>query len=193
VAFAHNRIDLKRKLKFNGSFITTVDTVKFLGVNFTYNLNWRKHIEYIEKKCENKLNLIRILTGSKWGANAASLLKVYRIIIRPLLLYGSVAFNTAQPYILKRLDHIQFRALKLATGALAGTPLNSLLIHTGELPLALQRHKKLINLFIKNQQFQYLVVKICLRTTGPTIIKRDLPTGKPYFNRSWILKHKSTI
>ncbi len=84
---------------------------------------------------------MRILTGSKWGANAASLLKVYRTIIQLLLLYGSVAFNTAQPYILKRLDHIQFRALKLATGALAGTPLNNPLIHSGELPLALQRQK----------------------------------------------------
>jgi ribonuclease HI len=149
VVFARKKINITDKLKYNGSNIPVADTVKFLGVHFTYNLNWRQHIEYIEKKCGSKLNLMRIVTGSKWGANSAALLKIYRTLIRPLLLYGSVAFNNAQPYTLKRLDQIQFKALKLAAGALSGTPLSDLLVHTGELSLALQRQNKLINLAIK--------------------------------------------
>ncbi len=49
VAFVRNKIDIKQKLKYNGSYVPVADMVKFLGVNFTYYLNWRKQVEFIEK------------------------------------------------------------------------------------------------------------------------------------------------
>ena len=62
---------------------------------FDKELSWANHIDYIVDKCKKRLNLMRSLTGSKWGANKHVLLTVYRALIRSVIDYGAIAYDSA--------------------------------------------------------------------------------------------------
>ena len=85
-------------------------TVKFLGLIFDSKLNWNARINYIEKKCEKKrLNILRMISGQSWGAGKATLLTVYRALIRWVLDYGSITYNSTSLTNKLKLDRIQHR------------------------------------------------------------------------------------
>ena len=57
------------ELKIYNDNITFKNSVKFLGVIFDRKLTWNKHIKYIVARCNKRINLLRALTGTDWGAN----------------------------------------------------------------------------------------------------------------------------
>jgi len=123
------------ELKIKGKKIEIQDSVKFLGVILDQRLNWKSHIEYVSNKCKRRLNLLRAVSGYKWGANKKSLLMLYRALIRPVIDYGAVAFCTAADTNLKILERIQSQALRLCCGASRGTATLALQNECGEMPL----------------------------------------------------------
>ena len=69
--------------------------VKFLGVIFDRKLNWKAHIGYVVDRCKKVLNVMRSLTGQRWGADKRSLLMIYRALIRSKMDYACQAYDTA--------------------------------------------------------------------------------------------------
>ena len=133
---------LKNKLKpiyIDGKHIKVENTVKFLGVYLDERLTWKQHIDYIVKKCNTRLNLMRSISGSSWGASQSSLMTIYRALIRAVIDYGAIAYDTATEAQKRRLDKIQYQALRIATGAMTSTSLVALQVETGETPLQLRR------------------------------------------------------
>ena len=120
------------------------DVVKFekkctlLGITFDSHLTWSPHINYICERSKIRLNLMRSICGSNWGASKNTLLSVYRALIRPILDYGCSAFESASTSNLKLLDSIQYKSLLLVTGGLKGVALSTLLSECGEKPLWLR-------------------------------------------------------
>jgi len=98
---------------------------------------------------------MRILSGKSWGCSKQTLLKIYRVIIRPVLVYGVTAMQH-EPSELQKLNQIQYKALMIACGAFKGTALSALQVHCGEKPLALYRKELMIKysarLKINNQK-----------------------------------------
>jgi hypothetical protein len=92
---------------------------------------------------------MRMLTGTKWGASKKSLLKIYRSLIRSILDYGSVAYDSAAQTHKTKLDSIQYRALMICTGAIRGTAASALQNECGEMPLSIRRNKQQIQFAIK--------------------------------------------
>jgi hypothetical protein len=45
-------------------------------------LTWLTHIQYIHTKCNKILNCMRLLIGTKWGANSYTLRTIYFALIR---------------------------------------------------------------------------------------------------------------
>uniref|UniRef100_A0A3B5PS67 C2H2-type domain-containing protein n=1 Tax=Xiphophorus maculatus TaxID=8083 RepID=A0A3B5PS67_XIPMA len=64
---------------------------------------------------------------------------IYTGLIRSVLDYGSLAFGSASETLLKKLDIIQYQALRLCTGAIRTTAISALLVEMGEIPLYLRR------------------------------------------------------
>lgn len=133
---------LKTQMKpivVNNTAIKVEKAAKFLGVVFDERLTWKQHFDHVISKCKTRLNLMRSITGTTWGASKASLLLIYRALIRSVLEYGAIAFDSATDAQKRRLDAIQYQALRIATGAMTSTSLAALQIETGEPPLQIRR------------------------------------------------------
>ena len=126
-------------LTIGGKIIKVEKTVRFLGVIFDRELTWAPHIKQIEERCNNRLNLMRVMTGTRWGASKMVLLIVYKALIRSVIDYGCIAYDTASSTTKARLDVIQAKALRICCGAMVGTPTSAVQVECGQPPLALRR------------------------------------------------------
>jgi ribonuclease HI len=149
VIFTHRVKYEAKPIIYKGEAIKVEEKVKFLGMIFDKRLNWRSHTQYIVDRCAARLNLMRSLAGAGWGASKTALLAVYRALIRSLLDYGAEALDSASHGILAKFDSIQYRALKICCGAMAGTALEALQGECGELPLALRRRRQQLRHSVK--------------------------------------------
>ena len=82
------------------------------------------------------------------GLIARPYFNLYTAIIRPVIEYGSEAFNSASITVKQKLDSIQYQALKICTGAIQGVPLLKLCIECGDPPLELRR-QFLVNMAVE--------------------------------------------
>jgi ribonuclease HI len=160
-----NKTKLQRTkpLILNGQNMKVDDKVKFLGIILDKRLTWKYHFEYIENKCKKRLNLIRKLTGTQWGASKESLLTIYRALIRSLLDYGAEVLDSASQNMKAKFDVIQSKCLRLCCGAMIGTTLTSLQNECGELPLELRRYKQQLNYVTKIKVTEYHTNKNILK------------------------------
>ena len=126
-------------ISLNGEVINDKEEIKFLGLIFDKKLTWRPHINDILERCKHKMNILKKLTGTKWGTNTKSLLIIYRALIRSLIDYGCQAYDSACQSLKNALNSIQYQCLKICTGALSGTSLQTLQAETCEMPLDLRR------------------------------------------------------
>jgi hypothetical protein len=58
------------------------------------------------------VNLLRLISGSGWGADGKSLLQLYKQFIRPVLESGSVATAKAKNGAIHKLEIVERRALR---------------------------------------------------------------------------------
>ncbi len=89
VLFTQKRDDPKVSLKILNKDIDIKKSAKFLGIVFDSRLNWWNHINYIIDRCKGRLNLLRCISGCKWGANCKNLINLYKALIRPIFEYGA--------------------------------------------------------------------------------------------------------
>jgi ribonuclease HI len=133
----NNKKNEEIQLTYNTSELPIVKEFKFLGIFFDENNSFNKHVDEIVIRCKSKLNLMRILSGKSWGSSKETQLKIYRTLIKPILLYGATA--THESKAVEKLNQVQYRALMTASGAIRGTALSALQVHCGEKPLELSR------------------------------------------------------
>ena len=65
---------------------------------------------------------MRMITGKCWGADKQSLMYIYKALIRSTIDYGCVVYSSACKTSLRKLERIQFKALRIALGAKKTTP-----------------------------------------------------------------------
>ena len=85
--------------------------------------------------------MIKVVSNHEWGADKSVLLNLYRSLIRSKLDYGSIVYGSARPSYLKMLNAIHHQGLRLALGAFRTSPVESLYVEAGELPLEERRIK----------------------------------------------------
>ena len=112
-------------LKISDVTIKFEKMVKFLGVIFDQGLTWAALIDYIIDRCKLRLNLMRAISGSTWGASRSILLIVYKTLIRSVIDYGSMAYDSSAANTKEKLDRLQRQALRIC-GSLSGTARASL-------------------------------------------------------------------
>lgn len=136
-------------VKIAGNKVIFKKNTKFLGLIFDRKLNWTQHVQYIQDRCKKRLQLLKCISSSKWGADSRMLLRIYRALIRPIIEYGCEVFDSASDTLKAKLDSIQYRALKICAGAVCRTSLMSLQVECGEAPLSLRRNY-LVNMYAMN-------------------------------------------
>lgn len=126
-------------LTINNKQIKEVRHLKILGLIFDQKLNWVDHIKKLKSDCYNRLNVIKILSGSSWGSDSTCIKNTYKALIRQKIDYGSIIYDSASSNILKTLESIHNTSLRLSLGAFRTSPINSILVEAEEMPLAFRR------------------------------------------------------
>ena len=128
-------------LILNGKKIRVVRETKFLGVVFDQKLSFIPHLKALKCRCLKALDIIKVVSNQEWAADKSVLLRLYRSLVRSKLDYGCIVYGSARPSYIKMLDTIHHQGLRLALGAFRTSPVESLYVEAGELPLKHRRIK----------------------------------------------------
>ena len=102
-------------LKILNEEIQYVKTFKYLGMTLDApTLTWKEHIDDIILQTNQRLNIMRAIAGTNWGAERELLLRLYTAYIRPKLLYGATAVSSACQTRLEKLETLQNTTLHIA-------------------------------------------------------------------------------
>lgn len=148
ILFSQNGLHYPQVL-YDSQPIPVQSFVKYVGLYLDFDLSWKSHINAICKRAELGLNILKSLAGLKWGADPKVLKTLYISTIRSHFDYGCMFFADANVSLLRKLDIIQNRALRIITGAMMSSPINSLEVEAGIVPLFIRR--------------SYLTDKYCLK------------------------------
>ena len=91
VLFTNSRVkrsEANIRLRIGKEQIPLSPTATFLGIVLDARLSWSAHAEAVKTRCMKRLNAMRAIPGSSWGASKSNLLQVYRATIRSVLDYG---------------------------------------------------------------------------------------------------------
>ena len=83
-----------------------------MGVIFDSRVTWADHIRKIDK-CKKVMNVMRCLTGRDLGASCSALKTIYVAMIRSVFDYGCIVYGSATVSLLRELDVIQAKALRV--------------------------------------------------------------------------------
>ena len=146
--------------------IPCVEETKFLGLIFDRRLAWTSHLKALKIKCLKVLNIFKVLAHTSWGADRQTLLQLHKALILSKLLYGCEVYSSATPCRLRILDSIHHAGVRLATGAFKTSPIPSLLVDAGELPLDLHRQKAILRYWIRLQRLPNSLALQVARNSG---------------------------
>ena len=135
-----------------GNRINCRASAKYLGAVFDQRLRWTEHIKELKTRATRALDVLKCVSGSKWGGDRTSLLRLYRSLIRSKLDYGCFIYWTASETMLKSLDPVHNTAIRIATGAFRTSPAASLCADSGEPPLALRRKLLALQYYLRVKQ-----------------------------------------
>ncbi|CAH2208082.1 jg18039, partial [Pararge aegeria aegeria] len=119
--------------------INLVDKAKFLGIILDSRLNGLPHTEYVIKKCEKGINVLRAVAGVWWGAHAYSLKLLYNALVRSHVDYCSYVLDPLNKTTSEMLNRTQYRSLRIILGAMKSSPTNALQVECVDPPLHLRR------------------------------------------------------
>ena len=104
----------KIDIAVNNMKINPDKTANLLGITFDKQLSLSAHIDIIRNKSTKRLNLLRSLKGTNFGANGPVIMKTYKTYVRPVLETGYVLTADASDHQLNKLQVIQNHAIRLA-------------------------------------------------------------------------------
>ena len=154
-------------LFLNDTKITEANHHKHLGLIISNTMSWSYHINEILAKAEKRLSIMR---RSKHILPRSCLDKLYKSMIRPLLDYCDVIYDSCTMYESQRLDKLQRKASLLCTGAFRITSNEKVLKELGWSKLANRRtNHRLVLLYkiLNNLAPQYLK-RLCNLTSHNT-------------------------
>lgn len=143
------RIPDTLELQFQGQTIALCDRVKFLGVILDPKLSGIHHLNYVCQKAERGVNVLRALSGVRWGSHPFNQKILYNAIIRSHFDYGCFLLEPCNKIALAKLDRIQNKCLRIITGSMRSSPSNALQVECLEAPFALRRQLLADRFFLK--------------------------------------------
>ena len=94
-------------LKLYGETLKIYPQVKFLGITFDSQLNFKKHFEDILDRCNTRYYRLRLLANKKWGPSPSTLIQIYKQCVRPIFEYGALSTITTSDNIISKIQRLQ--------------------------------------------------------------------------------------
>ena len=109
---------------------------KLLGLTLDPKLTYNRHIDLAATKARKTINILKVLTSTKWGKHKETILATYKTITRPVLEYASTIWSpNASKTNIDKLQIVQNTALRIATGCTHDTNTQHLHDETNVLPI----------------------------------------------------------
>ena len=144
--------------------------VTYLGRRLDRKLLMNADILYTQQRCEKRLNFMRSVAGTWWGAHPSSMLTLFLSTVRPILEYGTVARLRLKKAQMLKLERIQWKALRIAGGFIMSTPCCAMEILMGVPPLGLR---------FEQIYHQYVLKATCLQRTRVLTSFQELARLRP--------------
>ena len=81
--------------------------MKFLGITFDSQLNFKKHFEDILDCCNTRYHRLSLLANKKWRPSQSTSIQIYKQCVRPIFEYGSPSTITTSDYIISKIQRLQ--------------------------------------------------------------------------------------
>jgi hypothetical protein len=116
-ARAGRRFIQTRPVTFFGEPIQWVDTTRYLGVTPDTRLNLSPHIDQVRKKTAQRIGMLGPLLNRKSDFSIRNGVLLSKQLVRPMMDYACPAWRSAARTNVRRLQVLQSKCLRLATGA----------------------------------------------------------------------------
>ena len=126
--------------------IKEVQFHKHLGVYFSEDCSWHKHIDFIKDRAWTRINLMRKF---KYDLDRRALETIYISFIRPVLEYADVIWDNCTQQEKQDLEKVQMEAARIAKGTTKLVSLQKLYEEIGWETLEARRKKHKLVLFYK--------------------------------------------
>ena len=97
--------------------IKQTQSAKLLGITLDHKLSFNEHIKGLTNRAYSRLNLLKLLKGTTWGAKPYTILRAYKGFIRPILEYGAIISGAFNETLMKKMQVLQNKCVRLALGA----------------------------------------------------------------------------
>ena len=112
MTFTRKRQPISFAYSIGGVKLKKEEVVKYLGVQFSHNLSWSAHIDYVTAKANRMLNFLkRNFRDCPQTAKAT----LFKTNVRPILEYASVLWDPKESYLGKKIEQVQSRAARFVT------------------------------------------------------------------------------
>lgn len=113
ICFTRKRQPIGTQYCLNGSPLSETSEAKYLGVTFSADLTWNRHVQSITLKAGRVLNFIK---RNFKHAPIDVKRTLYLSNVRPILEYASVVWDPHTQILVNSLERIQKRAARFITG-----------------------------------------------------------------------------
>ena len=155
ILFGTSEIE-KEHITIDGKQVKISKTITYLGIKIDYRLLFREHISNLASKGKKAIQIMRYISGKKWGLRARVLKMLYLSYVLPKMTYGEELFSEPKRkgsptsgITAKQLDVVQNTALRTITRCCKSSPSLALSVLTGIPPLAIRRKEKRINMWAR--------------------------------------------
>lgn len=108
---------LKQKqlnLKLFNDYIPKTNYIKFLGITLDPRVNFHKCMEEITKKCDSRLNILKILANKAWKLNEETIKAIYFSLVRSIIDYNSIIYPLLSKTNQQKINSIQYKSLRIS-------------------------------------------------------------------------------
>ena len=113
---------------FDNEIIDEVMQHTHLGVTLASNSSWKPHIFNVYERASKRANMLK---GLKFKLRRNTLERLYKSLVRPVLEYADVVWDGCTESECDLLEHVQYEAAKIVTGAIKGTSKHRLVLELG--------------------------------------------------------------
>jgi len=111
---------LKSSLRGVPIHITPPKSIRWLGFHLDRKLSFKHHVTMLAKKGNATVQGLRVLGNTIEGIGPSNLRLLYKTVVIPAITYGSQLWfrpNKSQKSLIRPLERVQHRALKMISGA----------------------------------------------------------------------------
>ena len=133
-------------LKYEGKQLAKEDNPVYLGVTLDQRMTLEKHMRNVKEKASRRLNIVKKLASTTWGADKNTLRQLYLGYVRSSMEYNLALQSISSDTNRAALDKVESSALHFIAGAMKSTPTAACHIHTNVQPLGLRREAAVLEM-----------------------------------------------